>query len=108
MLVECSRVYDEGNGVRFGPSLGRVNAGYGAGNDLAIRSSDAVYHLVLNPDGAVFDMFLRSGVLSIVRGVFKSRMDRFEMRDMDYLNTISPVPYPAGCCMFFRGKGWTA
>ncbi len=73
-------LYDEGNGVRFGPSLGRV----------------------------VFDMFLRSGVLSIVKGVFKSRMDRFEMRDMDYLNTISPVPYPAGCCMFFRGKGWTA
>lgn len=60
------------------------------------------HHLCkLNP--SLFDMFLRGFAPRALREFYSERMDRFLMLDRDYDQVISPVYYPSGCCMFFRG-----
>lgn len=51
---------------------------------------------------SIFDSFLRSFAPSFIKVFFKNRMQLYEMRDYDYSSIIEPVPYPSGCCMFFR------
>jgi GT2 family glycosyltransferase len=50
----------------------------------------------------LLDMFIRSASSCLLNRLFARRNWHYEMRDHDYDQVISPVPYPTGCFMLFR------
>lgn len=64
---------------------------------------DGEIHYLCKRNSTLLDMFLRSFAPRFIKRIFAERMAEFLMLDQDYENIISPVQYPSGCFMFFRG-----
>jgi len=66
---------------------------------------------ILNPDGTrqfvhrlhptLFDMFLRSFAPHWLQQIYRQRMQRFELRHLDW-EQVQDIPSPSGCCMLAR------
>lgn len=123
---------------------GHGNIGFGAGHNLAMKSLDSDYHIVLNPDvelapdtilealrfmqahpecgllapavfepkgeqqflckryPTIFDLFLRGFAPHWLANRFRSRLDRYEMRDAVGDSVLWDPPIVSGCFMLFR------
>jgi GT2 family glycosyltransferase len=123
---------------------GHGNIGYGRGHNLALCSSVAEFHLVLNPDVAlapaaidealrymtanpgvailaplardqsgrslylckrypsVLDLVLRGFAPQLVKRLFRSRLERYEMRDLPPDRPSTGIPIVSGSFMFCR------
>ena len=68
-----------------------------------VRGFDGAMHYLCKRNPSLFDLFLRGFASAPVKRLFARRMAWFEMREHDYDQPICPVPFPTGCCMFFRG-----
>jgi len=130
--------------LRYEVISGQGNVGYGAGHNLALRASDAGFHLVLNPDVAlapeaidealrymeeypkvvilapdardlsgvplylckryptVLSLLLRGFAPAVVKHLFRSRLERYEMRDLPRDRPSTAVPLLSGSFMFCR------
>lgn len=123
---------------------GHGNVGYGRGHNLALRSSNAEFHLVLNPDvtlapeaidealrymaanprvailaplaldqsgvplylckryPSVLDLVLRGFAPRVVKRLFRSRLEHYEMRDLPPDRPSTGIPIVSGSFMFCR------
>ena len=68
----------------------------------SVCGSDGARHYLCKKNPTIFDSFLRSFAPRCFKKIFQKRMEFFEMRDRDYNQLISDVPFPSGCFMFFR------
>lgn len=53
---------------------------------------------------SIFDLFLRGFAPEVLLGVFKERLSRYEMAELDELSPTRGVPIISGCFMMCRGN----
>jgi GT2 family glycosyltransferase len=67
-----------------------------------VRGQDGERHYLCKQDPTLLIMFLRGFAPAPVKRLFRSTLERFEMRGCDYNREIDGIGYPTGCFMFFR------
>ncbi len=70
----------------------------------AVFGPDGERHYLCKRNPTVVDLFLRGFAPGFLKRRHATRLDRYEMRDLDYETVIPDVPYMSGCFMFLRGE----
>ena len=68
----------------------------------AIYSEDNIHQTLCKRNPTLFIMFLRSFCPMMIKKYFKKYIEKYEMKDKDYLRDMHDISFPSGCFMFFR------
>lgn len=100
-LVINSDIELDKNGLLKGINYLRDNPDVGAVNPHASFEDGSKQYLCKRYP-SVFDFFLRGFMPGFIRGLFRSRLEKFEMRDLSEEQPTKGIPILSGCFMLCR------